>query len=341
MPPPKSTQNEYLLPMKEAPAAKTMSSRLMTMKFMQRGAALSAAANNNSPTTPVSAITPTPATPKAAGNDNDNDNDITSSSKRRKYSHAPSFASTAAPQPPLYDQAAIQAAIEEEEKKRIAAVERRAAELGDSHWVLEGVNTGVKKGAKKPLNVVQVGFAQIDYGSSRIAYSGVEDDNPFEEGSAGAAPPLMRFNMKKAEAPKIKSDESSSSDNSDSDSGSVSDDSDFDSSSDEKKTTKNRQQPRGRQQNTNDSASRKRGRSSTLSTKKAEEQKRAQELASQRRKKEVKLNRLSSISGAGGLSSISGGGGLSSPKTSLANMTCHGCGKLGHKNADCPNKRRR
>src|SRR5262249_40142869 len=79
---------------------KTMASGLMTMKFMQRGAAAAAAA--------AAAGTPeasSPATPRSEDR----------SGKRRKFSHTPSAASS--PATPLYDQKAIQAALEEEEKK--------------------------------------------------------------------------------------------------------------------------------------------------------------------------------------------------------------------------------
>ena len=50
-------------------------------------------------------------------------------------------------------------------------------------------------------------------------------------------------------------------------------------------------------------------------------------LAEKRRSKEVKLNRLSSISG--------GGGGGGKPK---GDGECFTCGEKGHKKADCPQK---
>lgn len=149
---------------------KTMSSRLMTMKFMQRGAAAAAAAGASEASSP--------ATPRSDDG----------SAKRQKTSHAPSAAGS--PATPLYDQKAIQAALEEEEKKRQAAIEKRAAELGDSHWVLEGVSLP-KSGTRPLLNVVQVGFAQIDH----TCMSGGSDD-PFEVGDSSAQTQFRRFNMK-------------------------------------------------------------------------------------------------------------------------------------------------
>jgi hypothetical protein len=56
----------------------------------------------------------------------------------------------------------------------------------------------------------------------------------------------------------------------------------------------------------------------------------AQKLAEQRRKRDVNLNKVTSISNGGG----SGGG-----AGNFANMTCHGCGEKGHRQADCPQKR--
>ncbi|KAK4230886.1 hypothetical protein QBC38DRAFT_507192 [Podospora fimiseda] len=280
---------------------KTMSSRLMTMKFMQRGAAAAAA----SPVSPSS-----PATPQSADS---------STSKRRKFSHAVSTTST--PATPLYDQKAIQAAIEEEEKKRLAAVEKRAAELGDSHWVLPGAFALPNNGART-LNVVTVGFAQIDY----PAASGRDDDNddnPFEE---GAAPPpsaqIRRFNMKtkkqeKQEDSGEKSDSSSDS-NSDSEEGQVEED------------ETSPKYSKKRQASITDSSETKNRRRSIVPSRKLEEQKKAAEFAGKRRAKEIKLNQLSSISG----------GGASQPR-SPAILNCHSCGNPGHKAIDCPNKNRR
>lgn len=152
---------------------KTMSSRLMTMKFMQRGAAAAAAAASEASS---------PATPRSDDG----------SAKRRKFSHTPSAAGS--PAAPLYDQQAIQSALAEEEKKRQAAIEKRAAELGDSHWVLEGASALSKLGSRRPLNIVQVGFAQIDYAGA----SG-EGGDSFDSGNAVQAQ-LRRFNMKKSKA---------------------------------------------------------------------------------------------------------------------------------------------
>lgn len=147
---------------------KTMSSRLMTMKFMQRGAA----SESNSPTTPRS--------------------DNEGSAKRRKVSHVSAKSS---PSTPIYDQKAVQAALEEEERKRQAAIEKRALELGDSRWVLDASLPTTGASSHSLLNIVQVGFAQID---STVA-PGDRADNTEE---AEPTPPsnLRRYNMHKSKA---------------------------------------------------------------------------------------------------------------------------------------------
>ncbi|KAH8430770.1 uncharacterized protein LDX57_008433 [Aspergillus melleus] len=87
---------------------KSMSSRLLTMKFMQRAAA-SAAANEPSQT---------PDTP---------------SPKRHRNGQT----ETQSPATPQSDLEAISAALAAEEERRREAVNRQAAEAGESEWVLD------------------------------------------------------------------------------------------------------------------------------------------------------------------------------------------------------------
>lgn len=66
-------------------------------------------------------------------------------------------------QSPLFDQKAAQAALDAETAKRAALVERQAEKLGDAHWRLDPAKlpgSDQRKGV--PLNIVQVGFSQID-----------------------------------------------------------------------------------------------------------------------------------------------------------------------------------
>lgn len=131
------------------------SQRLLTMKFMQR-----AAAANANPTS-----SNTPATPAS---------DDGHASKRRKISDGSSLR---APVPASYaiDQQAAQAALEDEDRKRQAAMDRMAERLGDSHWVMDTAKLPAShKQAGMPLQIVQVGFSEIDREGGR-------DEGPGEE----------------------------------------------------------------------------------------------------------------------------------------------------------------
>ncbi|KAH6624652.1 hypothetical protein B0J18DRAFT_185226 [Chaetomium sp. MPI-SDFR-AT-0129] len=290
---------------------KTMSSRLMTMKFMQRGAAAAAAAATSS----------TPTTSNSPVNTPSNDGPT----KRRKVSHTASTSAAGSPATtPLFDQQAIKAALEQEEKRNRAAIEKRAAELGDSHWVLEGATSAPPRIARPLLNVVPIGFAQID-GSTAAAASGQDgyDDDPFDMGGVSGRPQFQRFNMKKSKATKGDDEGKSDSESgSGSESGEASDDDRSPRASSRADTGRGRQ-------STVDRSDRKRARSS-VSGRREEERRKAQQLAGKRRKKEIKLNQLSSISSAGSQ-------GFQRPS---AVLSCHGCGKPGHKVADCPNRKR-
>jgi hypothetical protein len=100
-------------------------------------------------------------------------------------------------------------------------------------------------------------------------------------------------------------------------------------SEDDRSPASTTEQPGRGRRSTLGEAERKRARSS-VSRRRDEERKKAQQLAGKRRKKEIKLNQLTSISSAGSQA-------FQRPSSALS---CHGCGKPGHKVMDCPNKRR-
>ena len=129
-------------------APKSMSSRLLTMKFMQRAA-------NSSPS--VSS----PSTPEQP-----------SLKRRRTDSEAsPSRANIDS----LADRAAVQAALANEEAKRQLALEKQAAEAGDTRWVLsfeDQKHSTVAPGLT--LRVVQTGFATLDTSPSQTRH--MDDD---------------------------------------------------------------------------------------------------------------------------------------------------------------------
>ncbi|KAI0408674.1 hypothetical protein F4802DRAFT_359938 [Xylaria palmicola] len=270
---------------------KTMSSRLLTMKFMQRAAA----------------STPSPTTPSDQSN------------KRRKVSHDTTPHQNV---DTLVNQAAIQAAIAEEEKKVESALLKRAEELGDARWVLDVPQTVRGHAAQTPLNVVQVGFAQIDSPDA-----GNETDPAVDP--HGNVPTFRRYNMDKKKISKKKQSKSSGSNSdsnpdSDSDSGSDSDsDSDSDASSSEETFGRQSFGSNPRTTPTTQSSAR-----MVMKSKKSTERLKAMQFAEKRRKKEVKLN-----SPKGGITSISSGGGPS-PGQSV-NLTCFRCGQFGHRALDC------
>ncbi|KAH9898899.1 hypothetical protein F4778DRAFT_175140 [Xylariomycetidae sp. FL2044] len=272
---------------------KAMSNRLLTMKFMQRAAS----SPSSTPTTPDTTENP---------------------SKKRKISKQ----STTQPSvDSLVDRTKIQAAIAEDERKREEALVKHAAQVGDAHWVLDVQEKAADSAppVQAPLNIVRVGFTQID------SYAPEHDGDSIED-STLLARAVRRYNMDKKKEKKREesdSDESSSESSSNSDS-----DSDSDSSSEE--------QGPGRQlhgQNPREEGRR------VVPAKRRAEKANAKEFADKRRKKEVKLNKsrgppLKSISSGGASLSLSSGG---SRKTST--FACHRCGKPGHKAADCKSQR--
>lgn len=100
-------------------------------------------------------------------------------------------------------------------------------------------------------------------------------------------------------------------------------------SEDERPPVPARDEPVRGRRNAVGNSERGRTRSST-SARRGEERKKAQQLAGKRRKKDIKLNQLTSISSAGSQAF----------QRSSSALTCHGCGKPGHKVADCPSKKR-
>ncbi|KAI1878202.1 uncharacterized protein JN550_000384 [Neoarthrinium moseri] len=288
---------------------KGMSSRLLTMKFMQR-----AAASTSSPAS-------SPSTPKSDE----------SSSKRRKISHA-TPTTTKDEQlevQSLVDQKAIQAALEEGERKREEALVKHAAELGDARWVLNVSENTSSSGsqAQRPLQIVQVGYAQID------APDASEDRASSDEDPLGRVQPIRRYNMGKKKGAIEANDSDDDDDSSDSDS------SDASTSADEGRDSRSSQGKRDH------------ARTSSLNSRRSAEIAKAKEFAEKRRKKEIKLNKARPQA-AGGLSSISSGGGSMSMSLSSGgrppprqagsfSFACHNCGETGHKAADCKRPKQR
>ncbi|PQE10832.1 zinc knuckle protein [Rutstroemia sp. NJR-2017a BBW] len=225
-------------------APKAMSSRLLTMKFMQRAAA-------SSPTSPSTSTLEEP------------------SPKRQKMAHT---TPTKFNVDSLADNRAIRAALEEEEAKKQAALDRAAAEAGDTRWVLSFED---RKHLDKPTNtlrVVQAGFANLDLPSPIQAHSGYDD-------VAVEDKPAMKQQNPNQE------DSSSSSEDSEDES-----EDDFDGKDDDDPTGANELIKASQKE------AAKRAKEERKAKKKAEKAE-LLELAKKRKKKHVSLNGLTSLSG--------------------------------------------
>lgn len=113
----------------------------------------------------AAASSPAIATPSASSS---TQSPSYSSSKRQKLAHSPST-----PVTPLSDQQAIQAALDAEEAKRSKALEKIAAEWGETKWVLSFVDEqgGERNGG---LRVAKAGYGDIDGGGWGIGNEGSE-----------------------------------------------------------------------------------------------------------------------------------------------------------------------
>jgi len=121
------------------------------MKFMQRAAA------SSSPATPTTPDEPSP---------------------KRRRTDSNSSTPTRINVDSLADRTAVQAALASEEAKRQAALEKQAAEAGDTRWVLSFEDQKhVADSSPLTLRIIQAGFAHIDSSPSeiRIAEDDLED----------------------------------------------------------------------------------------------------------------------------------------------------------------------
>ncbi|KAL7798352.1 hypothetical protein V8C37DRAFT_367479 [Trichoderma ceciliae] len=160
-----------------------VSSRLLTMKFMQRAVA-------SASSSPLS-------------------DDNSQISKKRKLKHSASAAAEERVSA-LIDQASIKAALEDQEAKRQAALAQHTAT--GAHWVLntklDKINAG--KPLKPSLNVVYVGYGDVDSSGE----SGGEDAP--QSGRTSTRKPKVVENQKPSSGKEDRSSDGSSSDDDDS-----------------------------------------------------------------------------------------------------------------------------
>ncbi|GAB7356833.1 hypothetical protein MBLNU459_g7709t1 [Dothideomycetes sp. NU459] len=277
-------------------SGKTMSSRLLTMKFMQRAAASSPTASSPAPSSHDS-----PSQPPT---------------KRQRLSTSAGSVTAAAAAAEEEEARAVRDALAAEDHKRAQAIDRAAADAGESKWVLS-FHRDQPAAVQTPLRIVSAGYSTIDSAAGTHPTPDHVDEERLRPSLAGRRS-FGKFNraIERQQNPDLSSS-SSSSDDADDDSDDDSQDSDRGPDADD--------DPSGTRsmihQMRKDAADRIRSeRKAARQAGKAE----LARLAAERRNKEVNLNKLGGISN----------GGKSSSNNSP--MQCYGCGQRGHKRQDCP-----
>ncbi|KAL4923367.1 uncharacterized protein BDV17DRAFT_245293 [Aspergillus undulatus] len=142
-----------------------MSSRLLTMKFMQRAAASAASKENAQPTSASESKESTPKKRRVSGVDD-------------------------SPTTPSSDLEAISAALAQEEEKRRYAISRQAAEAGETEWVLDfGGADAVGQYAQQPLVLADSSLDADDDDlglGGRQVYGNFKKKNKSKQPSEGA-----------------------------------------------------------------------------------------------------------------------------------------------------------
>ncbi|KAL4914457.1 hypothetical protein BDW62DRAFT_143923 [Aspergillus aurantiobrunneus] len=167
---------------------KNMSSRLLTMKFMQRAAASAATKESSQP----------------ASNSESKD----STPKKRRVSAGPERS----PAGPSSDLEAISAALAEEEERRKDAISRQAAEAGETEWVLDfgGADT-VDQYAQQPLVLADSSLDadddDMDYGGRQLYgnYKRKSQPKPSNQGAQDGSDPAnaQATNQNKPKKPNL------------------------------------------------------------------------------------------------------------------------------------------
>ena len=311
------------------------------LQFMQRATASQA---QRSPQTPAS---PNSAEP----------NESPTSKRRKTDTRTPNYGrvppDSSSPVAPQLDLQRVQAALDEEEAKRERAIEMLAAEAGETKWVLSTLTGQGSIGTR--LRVARAGYGDIDEGEggSRQDFGGRRSFGRFNReievrhhdtmlvprwnnsiGStlifttdmpeANHSLCKQKQNRQNGIAPHSSHKGASSepnSDDEDGEDGEAEGDEDNDDDENDPAGTGDLIQAVKGEATQRAKADRK--------AKRKAEKRELTRLAEQRKGKEVKLNRLSSISGGGG---ISGGG------VGMSDRESYQCGEKGHERKDCPQR---
>ncbi|KAI6809906.1 hypothetical protein KC332_g12580 [Hortaea werneckii] len=207
------------------------------------------------------------------------------------------------------DAAAAKEAVAAEERQREEAFDREAADRGESKWYLS-FKQPQKPVSASPFRVVSAGYSTLDGSNTKDKDS--EDEGESAEPQVGRRS-FGKFNkgLEKQQNPNMSSDSDSSESEQEEDEEDDDDDDEDDPTGAKALIAKERKEAGDK------------ARAERKARKKAEKAE-SQKMADERRKKQVKLNGLTSISGAGG----------GSPGNK--NITCHNCNKKGHIQRECP-----
>ena len=240
--------------------------------------------------------------------------------------------------PLLSDLQRMEMATAEEEAKRERALERLAAEAGETKWVLSTVPVKIDNEGGVAINVARTGYGIIDEGVDVAVDSigGRRSFGGFDKGSEVRVKESMEFDLLQANitCAKLKDQRdtncrspqnsaysgNSSGDGAGGEDGGVRDAAD-DSDGDPAGTQDLIQAVKGEIAQ--------RAKAERTAKRKAEKQEMSR-LAAMRKSKDVNLNRLSSVSGGGGNRAGSG--------KNMSNTECFNCGEKGHEKRDCPEK---
>lgn len=213
---------------------------------------------------------------------------------------------------PVTPSSALQDALDAEESQRLKALEKHAEAMGETRWVLSVQEQ--PRTSEGTVNIVTAGFGDIDALS--------DDEEPQPQSTQGMpqthgapeTPVAGRrvFGKMKRQA-EGQPDESSDSEDTSSSDGEDDDDPAAQLIRAERKEAAAQAREKRR-------------------AKRKAEKAESDRLATERRKKEVRLNKLTSISGGGGSKSASRSG----ASTPSRDITCYKCGKQGHTKALCP-----